>query len=355
MPTEPSPLHYEQAGVSIDQGNAFVSALKPLAQSTHTHHVLQGIGGFAGCFALPTGYQKPVLVASTDGVGTKLKIAQAMNQHEGIGIDVVAMCVNDIIVTGAKPLFFLDYYACGALDPAVGLEIIRGIQKACHLTGMALLGGETAEMPGIYHAAEYDVAGFCVGVVEADHLVQPQSIQPGDQLLGLPSSGIHANGFSLVRKILETHHIPLDAHVHPALNQPLGEILLTPTHLYTAPLVELIHSQQIRAAAHITGGGLQDNLARIIPDTLCARVNLSEYSLPPIFDFLQKKGPIQTSELWRTFNCGIGMVLIVPPHALAPVLTRYHTTRLTPMRLGEITPRNAGDSAVMIQGLESQS
>lgn len=325
--TQDTVLDYKIAGVDITKGNELVNAIKPLAKATQSSNVLSNIGGFAGLFELPQGYKQPVLVSGTDGVGTKLKLAHQLNKHDTIGIDLVAMCVNDIIVTGAAPLYFLDYYACAKLDKSTAYTVIKSISTACSYTGMSLLGGETAEMPGIYQNNDYDLAGFCVGVVEKDKILNPDNINPEDTIIALSSSGVHSNGFSLVRKILETNNIALDYKY--TNHKTLGEELLTPTVLYTHPLLELINQNKIKACAHITGGGLAENTERVIPDGLCAHFDLVNYKLPDIFSFLQQQGNIETNELWRTFNCGIGMVLITAPENADYILDYYNNYKFT--------------------------
>lgn len=325
--TEHSPdykIDYKSAGVDITKGNELVDNIKPLAKQTHSPHVLNTLGGFAGYYEIPAGYKQPVLIASTDGVGTKLKLAHNLNKHDTIGIDLVAMCVNDIIVSGAKPLFFLDYYACNKLDKSTAYEVIKGISLACKATGMSLLGGETAEMPGIYQNKDYDLAGFCVGVAEKSKLVNPESINKNDCLIALSSSGIHSNGFSLVRKIIEDRNIDLNLKFSEYSNNSIGQALLTPTVLYTDPLYTLIQENKVKACAHITGGGLEENTARVIPNRLKASFDLKNYKLPEIFSFLQQQGNIDTQELWRTFNCGIGMVLITAPENVDYILNYYN-------------------------------
>lgn len=272
--------------------------------------VLAGLGGFGSLFEIPINrYQNPILVAGTDGVGTKLKLAIQLNHHSSIGIDLVAMCVNDIVVQGAEPLFFLDYYATGRLDVEVAVEVVEGIALGCQLAGIALVGGETAEMPGIYQTGDYDLAGFCVGIVEKEHLINGSQVRVGDNLIGIASSGPHANGYSLIRKILDHHNDTLDT---PFANQTLGTTLLAPTRIYVKSLLGLINAVEVRALAHITGGGLPDNLPRVLPPELNAKIDISSWPRPPIFDWLQQKGNLSKKELYRTFNCGIGMVACVP-------------------------------------------
>lgn len=342
--TQPT-LSYKSAGVNIDQGNDLVNSIKPLAKSTHSNNVLNCIGGFAGYYQVPSDYNEPVLVAGTDGVGTKLKLAQTLNNHTTIGIDLVAMCANDIIVSGAKPHFFLDYYACNTLDNKTALEVITGITNACKHSDISLLGGETAEMPGLYHNKDYDLAGFCIGITDKNKLVNTSNIKENDVLIGLSSSGIHSNGFSLVRKIIQTNKLDLNKEF--ANGKTLGEILLTPTVLYQNPLHQLIYNQKVTACAHITGGGLLENTARIIPEHLCAEFDLTDYQLPKIFEFLQQQGNIETSELWRTFNCGIGMVLITNKANVSYILDYYQSYNFNQYNktqafiIGEVTSRQS--------------
>jgi phosphoribosylformylglycinamidine cyclo-ligase len=305
----PDSLSYRDAGVDIDAGNALVERIKPLVKETFRPGVLTGLGGFGALFELPLErYREPVLVSGTDGVGTKLKLALELAKHDTIGIDLVAMCVNDIVVAGAEPLFFLDYYATGRLDLAVASEVIAGIAAGCKLAGAALTGGETAEMPGLYGAGDYDLAGFCVGIAEKSRLIQPQRVAAGDVLLGLASSGPHSNGYSLIRKILEVSGADL---AQPLAETTLGEALLAPTRIYVKPLLALMESLQIHALAHITGGGLPENLPRVLPAGCRAVIDSDSWQLPEIFRWLQRQGNIANNELLRTFNCGVGMVVCV--------------------------------------------
>ncbi|QEP44647.1 phosphoribosylformylglycinamidine cyclo-ligase [Ectothiorhodospiraceae bacterium BW-2] len=309
-PSQPvDSLSYRDAGVNIDQGNALVEQIKPHARRTSRPEVMGGLGGFGALFQLPLDrYQKPVLVAGTDGVGTKLKLARESHRHETIGIDLVAMCVNDLIVQGAEPLFFLDYYATGRLDTAMAVSVVKGIADGCELAGCALIGGETAEMPGFYEGSDYDLAGFCVGIVEADKIIDGSSVRAGDTLIALPSSGPHSNGYSLIRKILELSDTPLTT---PFDNTTLGEVLLTPTRIYVKPLLQLIAQLEVKAVAHITGGGLLENIPRVLPPGHVATIDRRSWQLPAIFGWLQQQGRINETEMFRTFNCGIGMVIVV--------------------------------------------
>jgi len=306
------PQTYAEAGVSIDAGNALVKTIGPLAQSTSRPGADVALGGFGGLFDLKAaGFSDPLLVAANDGVGTKLKLAIETGRHDGIGIDLVAMCTNDLIVQGAEPLFFLDYYATGKLDQSVAATVIASIAEGCRQAGCALIGGETAEMPGLYADADYDLAGFCVGAVERDKLLTGAEIAPGDVILGLASSGLHSNGFSLVRRIVEQAGWELAAS-HPAFaGATLGEILLAPTRIYVRALLPLLQQQRIKGLAHITGGGIIENIPRVLPEGCHAVVDTDMWKLPPIFAELQSAGPVAASEMARTFNCGVGMAAIV--------------------------------------------
>lgn len=300
------PLSYRDAGVDIDAGNALVERIKPLAAATFRPGVVTGLGGFGALFELPLDrYRRPVLVSGTDGVGTKLKLALALDRHDTLGIDLVAMCANDILVAGAEPLFFLDYYATGRLDLEVAASVVAGIAKGCELAGCALCGGETAEMPGLYAQGDYDLAGFCVGIVEKDQLLTLERVRPGDTLIGLASSGAHANGYSLIRKVIEVSGAEL---TEPLGAATLGELLLAPTRIYAKPLLTLIRELPVHGLAHITGGGLPENLPRILPQGVRACIDLDSWQRPALFDWLQSRGAITTPEMLRTFNCGIGMV-----------------------------------------------
>jgi len=303
-------LSYRDAGVDIDAGNALVERIKPLAAATLRPGVLTGLGGFGALFELPVDrYRRPVLVSGTDGVGTKLKLALELDRHDTLGIDLVAMCANDILVAGAEPLFFLDYYATGRLDLAVATSVVAGIAKGCELAGCALCGGETAEMPGLYAHGDYDLAGFCVGIAEKDRLLTPERVRPGDALIALASSGPHANGYSLIRKIIEVSGADLAA---PMGDSILGEILLAPTRIYVEPLLALMREIPVHGMAHITGGGLVENLPRMLPRGVRARIDLASWQPPAIFDWLQSHGAVTTPEMLRTFNCGVGIVLCLP-------------------------------------------
>ena len=299
-------LTYKDAGVDIDAGNELVERIKPLVAATRREEVVAGIGGFGGLFALPPGrYQEPVLVSGTDGVGTKLKLAQVLGRHDTIGIDLVAMCVNDVLVQGAEPLFFLDYFACGHLDVDVATDVVKGIADGCKLAGAALVGGETAEMPDMYAAGEYDLAGFCVGAVERAKMIDGQSICAGDVLIGLRSSGPHSNGYSLIRKVLE---LAGDADIN---GHEASKVLLEPTRIYVKPILSLMEAIEVKGLAHITGGGITENLPRILAPSVHAEIETASWEQGPVFDWLASAGNITTEEMRRTFNCGVGMIAVV--------------------------------------------
>ena len=307
--TEGRSLSYRDAGVDIDAGNALVEHIKPLAAATFRPGVITGLGGFGALFELPLErYRHPVLVSGTDGVGTKLKLALELGRHDTVGIDLVAMCANDILVAGAEPLFFLDYYATGRLDLEVARDVLTGIAAGCELAGCALTGGETAEMPGMYAQGDYDLAGFCVGIVERDELLTPDRVQPGDALIGVASSGPHSNGYSLIRRIIEATGVDLGA---PFDGVTLGERLLAPTRIYVKPILSLLKKLPVHAMAHITGGGLLENLPRVLPDGTRAVIDLASWDRPAVFDWLQRGGGVADREMLRTFNCGVGLVVCV--------------------------------------------
>ena len=308
-----SPLSYKSAGVDIDAGDRLVDKIKPLARATHRPGVLGGIGGFGALFELPAGYQQPVLVSGTDGVGTKLRLAIELQRHDTIGIDLVAMSVNDILVQGAEPLYFLDYLATGRLDVDVAANVIAGVARGCELAGCALMGGETAEMPGMYSGADYDVAGFAVGIVEKADLIDGSAIKAGDVMLGLASSGAHSNGYSLIRRVIEKSLGDVNSHTlsHPLDGVPLADHLMMPTRIYVKPLLKLMREQAVHGLVHITGGGLTENVPRVLPDHLQARFDVASLPRPVLFDWLQQQGEIETAEMRRVFNCGVGMVVVV--------------------------------------------
>ncbi len=337
------PLTYADAGVSIDAGNALVKAIGPLARSTARPGADAEIGGFGGFFDLKAaGYSDPLLVAANDGVGTKLKLAIDTGQHDGVGIDLVAMCANDLIVQGAEPLFFLDYYATGKLDPAVAVAVVASIAEGCRQAGCALIGGETAEMPGMYGGGDYDLAGFCVGAVERDKVLTGAAIEPGDVILGLASSGVHSNGFSLVRRIVEEQGWDLGEALPAQGGRRLGELLLAPTRIYVRSLLPLVQEGRIRGLAHITGGGLLENIPRVLPDNCHAAVDTGRWQLPPLFALLQEGGRLLPEEMARTFNCGIGMAVIVAPGAVADVTSRLEAAGETVFEIGRIEAGRRG-------------
>ncbi|RLB70963.1 MAG: phosphoribosylformylglycinamidine cyclo-ligase [Deltaproteobacteria bacterium] len=331
------PITYKDAGVDIDAGNHFVDLIKPLVKQTSRPEVLTDIGGFGGLFSLNSSkYQRPTLVAATDGVGTKLKLAFMLDKHDTVGIDLVAMCVNDIIVQGAEPLFFLDYLATAKLSPEQAVEVVRGIAEGCQQANCALLGGETAEMPGMYSGGEYDLAGFSVGVVDNDKIIDGSTIATGDQIIGIASSGLHSNGFSLARKILlETLHLDL-ATQPDDLDKPLGQELLTPTRIYVKSILNLIKSFDIKGIAHITGGGLLENIPRILPHHCKAVINKESWEKPAIFELLRQGGHIPEEEMYRTFNYGIGMILVVSPDNVEEIIGRLADLGDKAYLIGEI-------------------
>jgi len=345
-------LSYKDAGVDIDAGNALVDRIKGVAKRTTRPEVMGGLGGFGALCELPKGYQEPVLVTGTDGVGTKLRLAMDIGRHDTIGIDLVAMCVNDLVVAGAEPLLFLDYYATGKLDVDIAADVVTGIGAGCEQAGCALVGGETAEMPGMYEGNDYDLAGFCVGVVEKSEILDGSKVGEGDVLLGLASSGPHSNGYSLIRKILEVSDAALDTAVD---GKPLGDALLAPTKIYVKPLLSLIKETDIpvHALSHITGGGLTENIPRVLPDTLGARIDAASWTRPVIFDWLKEQGNVDEHEMHRVLNCGIGMVIVVPAEKADQARAHLQAQGETVHRIGVITPRADGDEPVQLENLEA--
>lgn len=348
----PGGITYKEAGVDIDAGNRLVELIKPHARSTIRPGADTVLGGFGGLFDLKAaGFNDPVLVAATDGVGTKLKIAILANRHDTIGIDLVAMCVNDLIVQGAEPLFFLDYFATAALDPAMASGVVAGIAEGCRQANCALIGGETAEMPGLYKSGDYDIAGFSVGAVERDGVLTGDAVQDGDVILGLGSSGVHSNGFSLVRKVVTASGLSYDDPAPFAPGVTLGDALLAPTRIYVRGVLAAIRAAGtggIRAIAHITGGGLVENLPRVLPDDLCAEIDESAWPRPAVFDWIADTGGIEPAEMHRTFNCGIGMAIVVPPQALGQATDALESAGENVFRIGQIVPRES-NAAVLIQ------
>tara|TARA_R110000751_G_scaffold55346_1_gene118658 strand:+ start:49288 stop:50325 length:1038 start_codon:yes stop_codon:yes gene_type:complete len=312
-----SSLSYKDAGVDIDAGNQLVERIKSVTKKTHRPEVKGGLGGFGALCALPEKYKKPLLVSGTDGVGTKLRLAMDLKQHAGIGIDLVAMCVNDLIVQGAEPLFFLDYYATGKLNIDTAAEVVTGIGKGCELSGCALIGGETAEMPGMYHGEDYDVAGFCVGVVEADDVIDGSRVAHGDALIALGSSGPHSNGYSLIRKIIEVSESDTSDTLE---GKALSEHLLEPTRIYVKNVLTLLEQVQVNAISHITGGGFWENIPRVLPQGTKAVIDGASWQWPAIFNWLQEKGNVTTHEMYRTFNCGVGLIIALPSDKAAQAI-----------------------------------
>jgi len=338
-------LSYRDAGVDIDAGDALVEAIKPFARRTLRPEVLTGIGGFGALCEIPRKYRRPVLVSGTDGVGTKLKLAFLLARHDTVGIDLVAMSANDIVVQGAEPLFFLDYFACGRLETQVAADVVRGIAQGCEQAGCALIGGETAEMPGMYPDGEYDLAGFCVGVVERDGIVDGRAIVPGDVLLGLASSGAHSNGYSLVRKILERVRPDLRADFD---GRPLGEVLLEPTRIYARAVLALLAALPVKGIAHITGGGITGNVPRMLPKGVRAVIEAHAWPRPPLFDWLQREGGVAEAEMHRVFNCGIGMVIALTAEDAKRAQALLAAAGETVFEIGRIERGDGAAEAVVV-------
>lgn len=340
-------LSYSDAGVDIDAGNALIERIKPVVKRTNRPGVIGGLGGFGGLFELPLNqYRQPVLVSGTDGVGTKLRLAIDLKKYDTVGIDLVAMCVNDIIVAGAEPLFFLDYYATGKLDVDAATQVVSGIAEGCVRSGAALVGGETAEMPGMYEGDDFDLAGFSVGLVEKDRILDPAAVKTGDVIIGLASSGPHSNGYSLIRKILE---VSGQSASDTFDGRTLGEVLLEPTRIYVKPLLSLLEKVSVHALAHITGGGLPENLPRVLPAGTRAEIDSSSWQRPAIFDWLQEHGKVADAEMYRTFNCGIGMVVVVSAEDEAATLTHLSEAGETAMTIGQITAGTGEQADVLIK------
>ncbi|MGB6055837.1 MAG: phosphoribosylformylglycinamidine cyclo-ligase [Burkholderiaceae bacterium] len=345
--TAPNPvsLSYRDAGVDIDAGDALVEAIKPFAKRTMREGVLGGIGGFGALFELGKKFKEPVLVSGTDGVGTKLKLAFELKRHATVGIDLVAMSVNDILVQGAEPLFFLDYFACGKLDVATATDVVKGIAQGCELAGCALIGGETAEMPGMYPDGEYDLAGFAVGAVEKANIIDGKKIAPGDVVLGLASSGVHSNGYSLVRKILSVAKPDLDADFD---GRTLADALMAPTRIYVKPLLALMAALEVKGLVHITGGGLLENIPRVLQDHLIAELRRDGWTMPPLFAWLQQHGGVAEAEMHRVFNCGIGMVVIVAAEQADAAMAQLTAAGETVYRIGAIRARGEGEAQTVV-------
>ncbi|MCK9467997.1 MAG: phosphoribosylformylglycinamidine cyclo-ligase [Novosphingobium sp.] len=347
-PQNPSvSLSYKDAGVDIDAGNALVERIKSVTRKTRRAEVISGLGGFGALCKLPAGYKNPVLVSGTDGVGTKLRLAIDLGRHDTIGIDLVAMCVNDLVVCGAEALFFLDYYATGHLNVDIAAEVITGIAEGCLQAGCALVGGETAEMPGMYEGEDYDLAGFCVGVVEESEIIDGKSVRLGDALIAIASSGPHSNGYSLIRKILEVSGAdPLTTQVG---DQTLADALMAPTRIYVKPLLDLIRACPVHAIAHITGGGLLENIPRVLPDGARAVLEADSWELPPVFQWLQQAGNVAEEEMYRTFNCGIGMVISVPVDEAENVQNILNQAGEKAWRIGTIEKADPDTPRVVIR------
>ena len=341
-----SPLSYRDAGVDIDAGNQLVEKIKPYVAKTIRPEVLGGLGGFGGLFEIPVDrYRQPVLVSGTDGVGTKLKLALELNKHDTIGIDLVGMCVNDILVLGAEPLYFLDYYATGHLNNDVASDVIKGIAEGCLQSGASLIGGETAEMPGMYADGEYDLAGFCVGIVEKSSIIDGSTVKAGDALIGLASSGPHSNGYSLIRKVLEVSQANL---AQDCGGQALGDALLAPTRIYVKSIRQLLEQLDIHAMSHITGGGLLENIPRVMPENTRAQIHQSSWELPAVFQWLHQQGNIEINEMYRTFNCGVGMVLVIDAEDAEQAIEILCAAGESAWKLGEIVS-NPGRPDVVIE------
>jgi phosphoribosylformylglycinamidine cyclo-ligase len=338
-------LTYRDAGVDIDAGDELVENIKPYAKKTLRPEVLAGIGGFGALCGIPAKYREPVLVSGTDGVGTKLKLAFELDRHDTIGIDLVAMSVNDILVQGAEPLFFLDYFACGKLDVATATQVVKGIAAGCEQAGCALIGGETAEMPGMYPAGEYDLAGFAVGVVEKSKIIDGRTIAPGDVVLGLASSGAHSNGYSLIRRIIARNKVDLSSRID---GRPLSDLILAPTRIYVKSMLKLMEQWPVKGLAHITGGGLVDNVPRILPEHLTAAILRSSWPLPPLFQWLQREGNVAEAEMHRVFNCGIGMAVVVAAEHADAAVRALTGTGETVFRIGRIEARKGAEPQAVI-------
>ncbi|MDB6063335.1 MAG: purM [Verrucomicrobiaceae bacterium] len=351
--TDPRPsLSYKDAGVDIDAGDALVERIKGVAKRTRRPEVLGGLGGFGALCELPKGYREPVLVSGTDGVGTKLRLAMQLGIHDTIGIDLVAMCVNDLVVAGAEPLFFLDYYATGRLNVDTAEQVITGIGRGCELAGCALVGGETAEMPGMYEGDDYDLAGFSVGVVEKSEIIDGSKVIAGDVLIALPSSGPHSNGYSLIRKIIEVSNADLQQTLG---DTTIAQALMMPTRIYVKPLLALMKTSTVKSLCHITGGGLLENLPRVLADNAKAVIDLASYQRPAIFDWLEQQGGVDAREMYRTFNCGVGMVICVPVEQQEQALQQLRAQGEAPFVIGSIAARAADEEQVQLLGLRTNA
>ena len=340
-------LSYKDAGVDINAGNELVERIKPHVKRTTRPEVIGGLGGFGALCAIPFKYKEPILVSGTDGVGTKLRLAIDLNKHDTIGIDLVAMCVNDLVVQGAEPLFFLDYYATGKLDVDVASHVVKGIAEGCVQSGCALIGGETAEMPGMYHQGDYDLGGFCVGVVEKSEIIDGSKVKAGDAIIALASSGPHSNGYSLIRKVIEI--IGADPETTDISGKTLSERVLTPTKIYVKSVLELIQQVDVHAIAHLTGGGFWENIPRVLPKNTKAIIEAGTWQWPPIFNWLQEKGNIETYEMYRTFNCGVGMVIVVPQQGVEKALSLLNEMGEKAWCIGSIETAHANEAQVIIK------
>ncbi len=339
------PISYKDAGVDIEAGNRLVDRIKQVAKATSRPEVCSNLGGFGAMFALPTGYKEPILVSGTDGVGTKLRLAIDTGIHDKVGIDLVAMCVNDLIVQGAEPLFFLDYYATGKLDVDIAAEVVSGIGQGCQQANCALIGGETAEMPGMYEGEDYDLAGFCVGIVEKSEIIDGTQVAQGDQLIGIASSGPHSNGYSLIRKILEVSEADIN---QPLNDKKLVEHLLEPTRIYVKSILALKQSTKIKAISHITGGGLLENIPRVLPENCCAEINLSSWQRPAIFDWLQAQGNVTFEEMFKTFNNGVGMLLVVSEKDCSKAIEELKSLGENAWHIGQVVQVKDGQQVTFI-------
>ena len=343
--TDKTSLSYKDAGVDIDAGNALVERIKGVAKRTRRPEVMGGLGGFGALCRIPAGYREPILVSGTDGVGTKLRLAIDLKKHDTVGIDLVAMCVNDLIVQGAEPLFFLDYYATGKLDVDTAAAVVTGIGVGCEQSNCALVGGETAEMPGMYEGEDYDMAGFCVGVVEASEIIDGSKVAAGDALIALASSGPHSNGFSLIRKILEVSKADVK---QPLGDTTLADALLAPTRIYVKPVLKLLKECEIHALSHITGGGFWENIPRVLPENTKAVIDGSSWQWPEVFNWLQKSGNVETYEMYRTFNCGVGMIIALPQDQVESALALLKAEGENAWLIGQIETAAAGEKQVEI-------
>ena len=345
--SEQTPLSYKDAGVDIDAGNALVERIKGVANRTRRPEVMAGLGGFGALFELPQGYNQPVLVSGTDGVGTKLRLAMDLNMHDTIGIDLVAMCVNGLVVAGAEPLFFLDYYATGKLNVDVAAAVVEGIGVGCEQAGASLIGGETAEMPGMYEGEDYDLAGFCVGIVEKADLIDGSKVKAGDKLIALASSGPHSNGYSLIRRVIEVSGADLSQQLE---GQSIAEALMAPTRIYVKSVLKLINASKVNALSHITGGGFQENIPRVLPDDCKAVIDTNSWQWPEVFGWLQEKGNIATHEMFRTFNCGVGMIIAVPEEKASSAIALLNAEGEQAWLIGEVAQRDEGEERTEFTG-----